>query len=123
MSSTLVQVLVAIAKGASIDTQTGAAFASTSVVVTDSSGTAQPAVLLTGVESPTPWAFTTSVAPGAGSVTATDLDANGVTLGTPVTQSFTEAGSPQTFQPSTGISVTPTANTAAIAAVSARAKR
>jgi hypothetical protein len=120
MSSTLVQVLVAITKGASINTPTGAAFASTSVVVTDSTGVAQPAVLLTGIESP-PWSFTTSVAPGNGTAVATDLDISGAVLGTPVTQTFTEAGSPPTFLPTTGISVTPTANTAAVAAVRAAA--
>lgn len=108
MSSTLVSVIVAIAKAATaIPTQTGAPFASTSVVVTDSSGVAQPAVLLTGAETPNPWAFTTSVAVGAGTVIATDLDASGATLGTPITQSFTEVGTPATFFPSTGITVTP----------------
>jgi hypothetical protein len=114
MSATLIPIIVAITKGASIPTPNGAAFASTSVVVTDSSGVAQPAVLLTGVETPTPWAFSTSVNPGAGSVTATDLDVNGATLGTPVTQTFTEAGSPPSFFPSTAITVTPVA--AAVAA-------
>lgn len=116
MSSTLVQVIVAIAKGAPTNTPTGAAFASTSVVVTDSSGTAQPAVLLNGSESPTPWAFTTSVAPGSGTAVATDLDVDGAILGSPISQSFTEAGTPPTFQPSTGISVTPTAVAAQVAA-------
>jgi hypothetical protein len=122
MSASLVPVIVAIAKGASIATPTGAAFASTSVVVTDSSGTPQPAVLLTGVETPTPWAFSTSVAPGAGTVVATDLDANGATLGTPVSQSFTEAGSPPNFLPTTSISVTPVTATVAAAASVRRAK-
>lgn len=114
MSANLVSVIVALAKGDSINTPSGAVFASTSVVVTDSSGTPQPAVLLTGAETPTPWAFSTSVAPGAGTVVATDLDVNGVALGTPVTQSFTEVGSPPTFLPTTGITVTPV--TAAVAA-------
>lgn len=113
MSSTLIAVIVALTKGAPIATPSGAAFASTSVVVTDSSGVAQPAVLLTGAETPTPWAFPTSVNPGSGTVVATDLDVNGVTLGTPVSQSFTEAGSPPTFLPTTGITVTPTATAAA----------
>ena len=116
MSSTLIPVIVAIAKGASIPTQSGAAFASTSVVVTDSSGTPQAAVLLTGVETPTPWAFSTSVNVGAGTVVATDLDVNGVTLGTPISQSFTEAGSPPAFLPSTGITVTPVSAAVAAAA-------
>jgi len=107
MSAALIAVIVALTKGTSIPTQTGAAFASTSVVVTDSSGVAQPAVLLTGVETPTPWAFSTSVAPGAGTVVATDLDANGATLGTPISQTFTEAGTPPAFLPTSAISVTP----------------
>ena len=54
MSTTLIQVVVSLAKAATaIDTPSGAAYASTSVVVTDSSGTAQPPVVLTGVETPT----------------------------------------------------------------------
>jgi hypothetical protein len=107
MSTPLVQVTVALTKGPAIATQTGAAFKNTSVVVTDSTGVAQAPVLLTGAETPTPWAFATSVAPGAGTVVATDLDINGATLGTPISQAFTEAGSPPTFLPSTGITVTP----------------
>jgi hypothetical protein len=118
MSANLVQVIVALGKGNSIATPTGAAFANTSVVITDSSGVAQPAQLLTGNESPTPWAFTTSVAPGNGTAVATDLDASGTTLGSPVTQSFTEAGSPPTFLPTSGITVTPV--TGAVAAAAAR---
>jgi hypothetical protein len=122
MSTPLVPVIVAVTKGASIPTPTGAQFASTSIVVTDSTGTPQTAVLLTGAETPTPWAFSTSVAPGAGTVTATDLDINGATLGTPVTQTFTEAGSPASFLPSTGITVTPVTAQVAAAASVRRAK-
>lgn len=119
MSSNLVQVIVALAKGASTNTPTGAASAGTSVVVTDSSGVAQPAIVLTGVESPTPWAFKTSVAPGNGTVVATDIDVNGATMGSPVSQNFTEAGTPQTFLPTTGITVTPVTVPAAAAAKAA----
>jgi len=107
MASVLIPVIVALTKGAVIPTPSGAAFASTSVVVTDSTGVAQAAVLLNGAETPTPWAFSTSVAPGIGSVTATDLDINGAVLGTPVTQGFSEAGPAPTFLPTTGITVTP----------------
>jgi hypothetical protein len=107
MSTTLIPVVVALTKGASIPTQTGAAFASTSVVVTDSTGVAQAPVLLTGAETPTPWAFSTSVAVGAGTVVATDLDVNGATLGTPISATFTEKGTPPAFLPTTAISVTP----------------
>ena len=122
MSANLISIIVAITKGPSTATPSGAAFASTSVVVTDSSGVAQPAVLLTGTETPTPWAFSTSVNPGAGTVVATDLDVNGATLGTPVTQSFTESGtgpSGSTFFPTTAITVTP-ATTSAAQALSKR---
>jgi hypothetical protein len=48
MSTPLVPVLIAVTVGPSTPTPTGAAFASTSVIVTDSSGTPQPAVLLNG---------------------------------------------------------------------------
>jgi hypothetical protein len=110
MSATLIPVTVAITKGASTPTPTAAAFASTSVVVTDSSGVAQAAVLLTGVE--------TNV--GAGTVVATDLDINGATLGAPISQAFTEAGTPPAFLPTTAISVTPV--TAAVAAAASLRK-
>lgn len=107
MSTPLIPIIVALTKGTSIPTQTGAAFASTSVVVTDPVSGPQPAVLLTGAETPTPWAFSTSVNPGNGTVVATDLDVNGATLGLPVTQTFTEAGTPPAFLPTSSITVTP----------------
>jgi hypothetical protein len=117
MSTPLVSVIVAISRATTaVNTQTGAKFASTSVVVTDSSGTPQAAVILTGAETPTPWAFSTSVAPGTGSVTATDLDVNGAALSVQLVQTFTEAGSPPTFFPATGISVTPVTAAVALAA-------
>lgn len=115
MSANLVQVIVALTQGAAINTPTGAAYANTQVVVTDSSGTPQPTVTLTGKELPTPFAFTTSVAPGAGTVVATDFDVNGAVINGPVTQTFTEAGTPPTFAPTSGITVTPVVATAAIA--------
>ena len=114
MSAVLIPVIVALTKGAVVNTPTGAAYLNTSVVVTDSSGVAQPAVLLNGTESPTPFAFSTSVGVGAGTVVATDMDVNGVSLGA-TSQAFTEAGTPATFAPTTGISVTPV--TAAVAAL------
>lgn len=107
MSTTMVTVTVVLTKTTANLPTTNAAFANTSVVVTDSTGVAQPAVLLTGVETPTPWAFTASVAIGAGTVVATDMDVNGAPIGTPVTQSFTEAGSPPTFPQTSAITVTP----------------
>ena len=48
-----------------VATPTGAAFANITVVVTDSTGNPQAPVKLTGIETPTPYAFSTSVAPGA----------------------------------------------------------
>lgn len=107
MSTTLVAVIVAVTKGTPVPTPNGVAFASTSVVVTDSGGVPQPAVLLTGSETPTAWAFSTSVLPGAGSVVATDLDVNGAALGSPVSQGFSIAGPAPMFPPTTGITVTP----------------
>ena len=108
MSSTLVAVTVLVTRSTTAaNLPTGLTFKGTSVVVTDSSGTPQPAVLLTGSETPTPWQFSTSVAPGVGTVVATDLASDGSTLGTPITQSFTEAGTPATFLPASGITVTP----------------
>jgi hypothetical protein len=118
MSSNLVQVIVALTQGATVNTPTGAAYANTQVVVTDSTGTPQPTVTLTGTELPTPFAFTTSVAVGAGTVVATDFDVNGAVIGGPVSQTFTEVGSPPTFAPTTGISVTPVGATAALRAAS-----
>jgi hypothetical protein len=123
MSATLIPIIVAIAVGPATNTPSGAAFASTSVVVTDSAGVAQPAVLLTGKETPTPWAFSTSVNPGAGSVVATALDVNGVALGQPITQTFTEVGSPPQFFPPTGITVTPVSTAQAAASSIAMAKK
>lgn len=105
MSTTLVKVTVVLAQGAAITSPTGAAYKNTSVVVTDSTGVAQTAVVLNGTETP-PWTFSTSVAPGAGTVVATDLDVNGATLST-VSQAFTEVGTPVTFAPTSGITVTP----------------
>jgi hypothetical protein len=106
MSTPLIPVTVAITQGTPITSPTGAAYAGTSVVVTDSTGVAQPAVVLTGKETP-PFTFTTSVAAGAGTVVATDMDVNGATINGPISQAFTEAGTPVTFAPTTGITVTP----------------
>jgi len=116
MSTPLIPIIVAVVVSpTAVSTPTGVAFASTSVVVTDSTGVAQTAVLLTGVETPTPWAFQTSVAAGTGTVVATALDTAGTTLGTPITQTFTEAGTVPTFFPPTGITVTPVSPAAAAA--------
>lgn len=119
MSTQLVQVTIVLTQNASVPTSTGAAYAGTQVVVTDSTGVAQPTVTLNGSETPA-WTLVTSVAVGAGSVVATDVDVNGASLNV-VTQTFTEAGSPPSFTPTAGITVTPTtAAQAALAAARAR---
>ncbi len=106
MSTPLISVIVALTQGPATISPTGAAYAGTSVIVTDSSGTAQPAVTLNGKETP-PFSFQTSVAPGNGTVVAQDLDVNGAAMGSPVSQTFTEVGTPVTFTPTSGITVTP----------------
>ena len=112
MSSNLIQVTVTITQVTPVATSTGAAYAGTSVVVTDSTGVAQPAVVL---QAPT-LSFIASVALGAGTVVATAMNVNGVALEAPVSQTFTEAGSPQTFPPTGTITVTPVVAGAAAAA-------
>ena len=110
----LIPVLVAIAISSLPLPSSNSAQASISVVVTDSTGVAQPAVALTGAET-TPFAFQTNVAPGAGQVVATALDTNGDPIGQPLTSAFSIT--PQaTFNAPTGITVTPVTNTVAAAA-------
>jgi hypothetical protein len=109
MSAALIAGVVQLTKGASAPTATGAASAGTSVVVTDSTGVPQAAVVLTGNETP-PWSFTTSVAPGAGTIVSSDLDVNGA-LADPANSSAFDAqaggGTPQMFLPTTGATFTP----------------
>lgn len=93
---------------ASVQLPAGVGFAGTKVVVTDSAGAAQSATL-EGTETP-PWSATfTSLADGAGSVVATDLDSAGNAIGSPVSQSFSPAVPPTVFPQTTGITVTPAA--------------
>jgi hypothetical protein len=66
------------------------------VVVTDSTGVAQPAVTLTGAETPTPWSYIANVAPGAGAGVAQAIDASGAPVAPSVTQSFNAAATPPT---------------------------
>ena len=108
MSTPLQSINVALTiSGTSPLPSPNAPFASYSVVVTDSSGGAQPAVVLTGVETPTAWAFNTSVNPGAGSVTATGLDTAGAPIaGASMTQAFSTSSAAGTFPTLTGIVVT-----------------
>ena len=123
MSAQLVAVIVQVGIATTNLPAGSAAYANTSVVVTDSSGVPQPAVLLTGAETPTPWAFQTSVNVGAGTVVATAMDANGVAIpGASVSQAFTEAGTPPpaTFPSPTSITVTPVAAASALAAAAVK---
>jgi hypothetical protein len=122
MSSTLIPVVVAITTVTTPLPASNAAQASISIVVTDSTGAAQSAVLLNGNETPTPWAFTTSVNPGAGTVTATALDTAGATIGTPLTSSFTVT--PQAvFQAPSAITVSAQTSSVASAAAHVAAAR
>lgn len=122
MSTPLIPVIVAVSTVTTPLPASNAAQASISVVVTDSSGAAQNAVILTGIETPTPWAFSTSVNPGAGSVTATALDTAGATIGTPLVSAFTVT--PQAvFQAPSAITVTAQTGTVATAAAHVMAAR
>lgn len=68
--------------------------ATTSVLVTDSAGAAQT-FSLTGTESPVGFIPSVTVAPGAGSLVITDLDASATAIGTPVTVPYTTGAAPQ----------------------------
>ena len=84
-----------------------AAFAGTKITVTDSAGAAQTATVV-GTETP-PWSASFSdVAVGVVAIVATDLDAKGETIGTPITQNFT-TNAPTQFPQTSGITVTQTA--------------
>lgn len=99
MSNILVQLIKTAAP-----LPTGVVFGHTNVVVTDSANGVQT-FALNGSETP-PWSVKVgNVADGAGTVVATDVDSNGATLGTPVTQSFTTTA--PTFPSTSGITVTP----------------
>jgi hypothetical protein len=118
---TLIPVQVTVAKVTASLPVANAPQASTSVVVTDSSGVAQAPVILTGTETP-PWSFQTSINPGAGSVVATDLDTNGKTIGTPLTAAFSVTAA-AVYSQSSGITVTPVTSSVAAAAAHTKAAR
>ena len=85
----------------------GVVFAATAYVVVDNSGATLPAGTLDGSETP-PWSKTLTGAEGASeaSVTFTDLDTNGNTIGTPVVVTETgTGGQPQTFAATTSGSI------------------
>ena|ERR1700733_11751818 len=85
-------IAIVATKGALVPGAPPTGIVSTKAVVTDNSGVALPAVTLTGVETP-PWSATLTGTAGTAeaSVTFTDVDVNGATVGTPVT--VTESGS------------------------------
>lgn len=81
----------------------GQTYAGTKVDVTDASGAVQTKTLI-GSESPK-FSATFTVVDGTGSVTATDLDVTGATIGTPVVQAFATGGTGTTFPQTTGVVV------------------
>lgn len=88
---------------------TGVTFAGTAAVVTDNSGAVLPAVVLNGTETP-PWSATLTGATGSqeASVTFTDLDTTGATIGTPVTVTESGSGGFGTFPATTAGTITVT---------------
>jgi hypothetical protein len=95
------------------------------VVVTDSAGTVYPAVVLTGTEQPTAWAYSATFASGAATAVVTALDINGADIGTPATYSFTVTpiGVPTTFTAPAGfgfVASTPPAAVPSIRGVAAK---
>jgi hypothetical protein len=115
----MAQIIIALAK-TDTNLPSGVTFAGTNVVVTDSTGQPQPAVMLTGKETP-PWTMTATVADGAGTVAATDVDTAGVIMpGTTVrTEAYTTIPVPSTFPATTGISI----SNPVLAATAAAAKK
>jgi hypothetical protein len=85
-------VIVAGRNPTKINLAPGQVFAATAYVVVDNSGATLPAGTLNGSETP-PWTVTLTGAdgPNEASVTLTDLDTTGATIGTPVV--VTESGS------------------------------
>jgi hypothetical protein len=84
-----------------------AAYTSTLVTLTDSAGAVQTASL-TGTETPPYVAVFQNVAAvvgATGTVTAQALDSTGANLGSAVSTTFTEIGSPATFPAPTSIAV------------------
>lgn len=98
-------IAVSIARNNAITLPAGVVFAGCEVDVTDSAGAVQSATL-NGTEVPPFTATFTSLADGAGSVAATDLDTTGATIGTPASTTFPAViptGTP--FQSVSGITV------------------
>jgi hypothetical protein len=102
-----------------------AAQASNSVVVTDSAGTVYPAVVLTGTEQPTAWAYAATFASGAATAVVTALDINGADIGSPATYQFTVTpiGVPTTFTAPAGFGFVATAPIPAVKSIQGVAAR
>jgi hypothetical protein len=132
MSATLVQVLITLGV-TNTPLPAGITNGSISAVVTDSTGAAQPAVSLTGIETP-PYSFTTSLPLSADGVTvacsvvATDLDSNGTPIAVPgnPTAAIQLTATEPSFNAANGtatMSLTPAAaaaNPAVVAAIKAK---
>jgi hypothetical protein len=104
------QITVVLTKNLTAAVPTGITYAATAIVVVDNSGATLPAVTVNGSESP-PWTavFTGKDGTAEASATATDLDTNGNTIGTPVTGTESgTGGQPATFPQTTGLSITVT---------------
>lgn len=99
MSNILVQVDVTVTP-----VPTGVVFGHTNLVVTDSSGVAQP-FALNGSETP-PWSQVVTVADGDGTLSVTAVDTTGAAIGTPVSGKFTAGTVAPTFSAPTGVTVT-----------------
>jgi hypothetical protein len=109
---------------ASLPLPTGnTAEASISVVVTDTTGTSQPAVALLGTETP-PWSFTAQLTPSStpGSLVATAVDTTGAVIGTALSGSFTILPA-ATFSSPSGFTVTPVSSSVTAAAAHVAAAR
>lgn len=102
---------------------TNTAEASISVVITDTTGTSQPAVNLFGTETP-PYSFTAQLTPSTipGGLVATALDTTGAVIGAVLAGPFTILPA-ATFNSPTGFTVTPVTATAAAAAAHVAAAR
>lgn len=85
---------------------TSGAYKETNIVLTDSAGAVQKAVV-NGTETPAWSAVFNNVAAGDGNVVAQAMDVNGAAIGAAITQTFTEVGSPPaTFPAPSAITVT-----------------
>jgi hypothetical protein len=74
--------------------------------ITDASGAQLPAISLNGTESPTPWYTQATVADGAGSINAQQIDGSGAVIGTPIDVPYDTESAPVETNQLSGLSVT-----------------